>query len=68
MGEDIVSIRQSMGQKNTALAIYLSNNFMSSPIVSIPVSAYIIWQNIYNNHQFYKKINKENKLYLYKKY
>ena len=59
MGDDIVSIRQSMGQKNTALAIYLSNNFMSSPIISISVSAYIIWQNIYNSYQIYSIKNKK---------
>lgn len=57
MGEksgDRVAGAQSVGQKNTILAIWLSLNFLN-PIASIAPTAYIVWQNIVNSYQIYRK-------------
>ena len=57
MGEksgDRVAGAQSVGQKNTILAIWLSLNFLN-PIASIAPTAYIVWQNFVNSYQIYKK-------------
>lgn len=39
------ALRQSMGQKNTTLALWLATLFLS-PLTSIAVASYIIWQNL----------------------
>ena len=57
MGEksgDRVAGAQSVGQKNTILAIWLSLNFLN-PIASIAPTAYIVWQNFVNSYQIYRK-------------
>ncbi len=43
---------QSLGQKNTMLAVWLSQAFLT-PISSIAPTSYIIWQNIANSLQIY---------------
>lgn len=45
---------QSLGQKNTVLAIWMAQSFLD-PISSIAPTAYIIWQNFVNSYQIYKK-------------
>ncbi len=45
---------QSLGQKNTVLAVWMSQSFLD-PISSIAPTAYIVWQNIVNSWQIYKK-------------
>lgn len=45
---------QSLGQKNTVLAIWMAQSFLD-PISSIAPTAYIIWQNFVNSYQLYKK-------------
>ena len=57
MGEksgDRVAGAQSVGQKNTILAIWLTLNFLN-PIASIAPTAYIVWQNFVNSYQIYRK-------------
>ena len=51
---DVVATTQSVGQKNTILAVWLSLNFLD-PIASIAPTAYIVWQNLVNSYQIYKK-------------
>lgn len=51
---DAVAGGQSLGQKNTVLAIWMAQSFMN-PLSSIAPTAYIIWQNIVNSYQIYKK-------------
>ena len=51
---DRVAGAQSVGQKNTILAIWLTLNFLN-PIASIAPTAYIVWQNFVNSYQIYKK-------------
>ena len=50
---DVVATTQSVGQKNTIFAIWLSLNFLN-PIASIAPTAYIVWQNFTNSWQMWK--------------
>ena len=50
---DVVATTQSVGQKNTIFAIWLSLNFLN-PIASIAPTAYIVWQNLINSGQMWK--------------
>ena len=50
---DVVATTQSVGQKNTIFAIWLSLNFLN-PIASIAPTAYIVWQNITNSLQMWR--------------
>lgn len=45
---------QSLGQKNTVLAIWMAQSFLD-PISSIAPTAYIVWQNFVNSYQIYEK-------------
>ena len=56
---DKVSGGQSLGQKNTLLAILLAQSYLN-PLSSIAPAAYIVWQNIFNSWQLSRyKENKE---------
>ncbi|MBR4851836.1 MAG: transporter, partial [Tidjanibacter sp.] len=56
---DKVSGGQSLGQKNTLLAILLSQSYLN-PLSSIAPAAYIVWQTLYNSWQLSRyKENKE---------
>ena len=44
---------QSLGQKNTVLAVWLAQAFLD-PISSIAPTAYIVWQNLVNSYQIYR--------------
>lgn len=50
---DAVSGGQSLGQKNTVLAVWMAMAYMN-PIASIAPAAYIAWQNIVNSVQLVK--------------
>lgn len=50
---DVVATTQSVGQKNTIFAIWLSLNFLN-PIASIAPTAYIVWQNLTNSWQIWR--------------
>ena len=43
-----------MGQKNTILAIWMAQNYLD-PLCSIAPAAYVLWQNIINSIQLWKK-------------
>lgn len=45
---------QSLGQKNTVLAVWMAQSFLD-PISSIAPTAYIVWQNFVNSYQIWKK-------------
>ena len=51
---DPISSGQGLGQKNTILAIWMAQTFLY-PLVSIAPAAYILWQNIINSYQLWKK-------------
>lgn len=44
---------QSLGQKNTVLAVWMAQSFLD-PISSIAPTAYIVWQNMVNSYQLYR--------------
>ncbi|MEG2614643.1 MAG: transporter [Alistipes sp.] len=44
---------QSLGQKNTVLAVWMAQSFLN-PISSIAPTAYIVWQNLVNSYQIYR--------------
>ncbi|MFR9620585.1 MAG: transporter [Rikenellaceae bacterium] len=50
---DKVAGAQSLGQKNTVLAVWLAQTFLF-PVSSIAPTAYIIWQNLVNSYQIYR--------------
>ncbi|MBQ2374466.1 MAG: transporter [Alistipes sp.] len=56
---DAVAGGQSLGQKNTILAVWLSQAFLD-PVSSVAPTAYIVWQNLVNSFQLYRKGQREN--------
>lgn len=58
-----VSGGQALGQKNTVLAIWMSYTYLN-PLSSVGPGSYVLWQNIINSWQLWKKRNKkeENRL------
>lgn len=52
---------QSLGQKNTVLAVWMAQSFLN-PLSSIAPTAYIVWQNFVNSYQIWKRDREEMKL------
>ena len=50
---DTVAGGQSLGQKNTVLAIWMAQTFLN-PLSSVAPTAYIVWQNMVNSWQMYR--------------
>ena len=46
---------QALGQKNTILAIWLVHQCGFSPLAAISAGTYIIWQNLINSWQLYRR-------------
>jgi BASS family bile acid:Na+ symporter len=51
---DPISSGQGLGQKNTILAIWMAQTYLH-PLTAIAPAGYILWQNIINSYQLYKK-------------
>lgn len=51
---DPVSGAQSLGQKNTVLAIWLTLTYLN-PVASAAPAAYVAWHNIVNSWQIYRR-------------
>ena len=51
---DAVSAGQGLGQKNTILAIWMAQTYLH-PLTAIAPAGYIIWQNIINSYQLYRR-------------
>ena len=49
---------QSLGQKNTILAIWMTQVFLN-PVAALAPSTYILWQNIINSYQVWKARRRE---------
>lgn len=49
-----VSGGQGLGQKNTILAIWLTQTYLN-PVASIGPGSYVLWQNIVNSYQLWRK-------------
>ena len=57
---DRISAGQALGQKNTVLAIWMAYTYLD-PISSVAPGSYVLWQNIINSYQLWKKRRKEAK-------
>ncbi|MDH6354873.1 BASS family bile acid:Na+ symporter [Dysgonomonas sp. PH5-45] len=53
---DRIAGGQAFGQKNTILAIWMAQTYLN-PISSIGPGAYVLWQNVINSYQIWKKRN-----------
>lgn len=62
---DSISGGQGLGQKNTILAIWIAGTYLN-PSSAIGPGAYVVWQNIINSWQLWKKRKKEEKAYINK--
>lgn len=49
-----ISGGQALGQKNTVLAIWMAYTYLN-PLSSVAPGAYVLWQNIINSWQLWKK-------------
>lgn len=56
--KDRISAGQALGQKNTVLAIWMSYTYLD-PVSSVGPGSYVLWQNIFNSWQLWKKRKKE---------
>lgn len=59
LGESI-TLGQSLGQKNTSLAIWMAQSYLN-PLAGVALAAYSIWQNIINSLQLTLASKKEEK-------
>lgn len=57
---DEITIGQSLGQKNTTLAIWMAQTYLN-PLSSIAPASYVIWQNCFNSYQLYRHSKEEEK-------
>ncbi|MDR0745091.1 MAG: transporter [Mediterranea sp.] len=55
---DRVSGGQALGQKNTILAIWMAHTYLD-PLSAVGPGFYVIWQNMINSWQLWKKRKKE---------
>ncbi|MGL5317864.1 MAG: transporter, partial [Bacteroidales bacterium] len=51
---EVIACGQSLGQKNTILAIWLTHTYIN-PMVAIAPASYVLWQNCINSYQLWKK-------------
>lgn len=51
---DPISAGQGLGQKNTILAIWMAQTYLN-PLASVAPATYVIWQNIINSYQLWRK-------------
>ena len=51
---DRISAGQALGQKNTVLAIWMAVTYLN-PLSSVGPGSYVVWQNIINSYQLWKK-------------
>lgn len=55
---DVISVGQALGQKNTILAIWMAQIYLL-PVAAIAPASYVLWQNIINSWQLWKKRKKD---------
>ena len=51
---DRISAGQALGQKNTVLAIWMASAYLH-PLATIAPGSYVLWQNIINSYQLWKR-------------
>ena len=52
--DDRISAGQALGQKNTVLAIWMAYTYLN-PLSSVGPGSYVLWQNMFNSWQLWKK-------------
>lgn len=52
--DDRMTAGQALGQKNTILAIWMAYSYLT-PLSSLAPGTYVLWQNIFNGYQLWKK-------------
>ena len=57
---DIIGGAQMMGQKNSAMGIWMTNTFLFSPLSSVFMAFYSVWQNLWNAWQLAHLKNTEH--------
>ena len=57
---DYVAGGQSLGQKNTVLAIWMAQSYLD-PLCSIVPTLYVLWQNLYNSFQMMQKERRDTR-------
>ena len=55
---DSITAGQALGQKNTALAIWMGYTFFT-PVTSLAAGFYSVWHNVVNSYQLYRKRKEE---------
>ncbi len=55
---DRISAGQALGQKNTVLAIWMAYTYLN-PLASVAPGSYVLWQNLFNSWQLWKKRKKD---------
>lgn len=58
---DRISAGQGLGQKNTVLAIWMAYTYLN-PVTAVAPGCYVVWQNIINSWQLYRKRKREERL------
>ncbi|MBQ8520130.1 MAG: transporter [Bacteroides sp.] len=58
MYADRISAGQALGQKNTVLAIWMAFTYLN-PLSSVAPGSYVIWQNLFNSWQLWKRRKKQ---------
>ena len=56
--DDEITGGQSLGQKNTVLAIWMAYTYLNQ-LSSVGPGSYVLWQNIINSYQLWKKRKNE---------
>lgn len=57
---DRISGGQALGQKNTVLAIWMAYTYLN-PLSSVGPGSYVLWQNLINSWQLWKKRKREER-------
>ena len=57
---DTIAGGQLLGQKNTAIGIWMANTYLH-PLASVSLALYSIWQNVFNSYQLYRARNAEQR-------
>lgn len=55
--DDTIAGGQGLGQKNTILAIWMTQTYLN-PLASVGPGSYILWQNMVNSWQLWRKTKK----------
>lgn len=56
---DAITAGQSLAQKNTIMAIWMATTYLDG-ITSVAPAAYVLWQNMFNSLQLYRRMKQEH--------